>query len=540
VVTTAIRLCRADQAMLYRNLNGKYSWTAGASLVPEYERIERTVRIHPSVGTLIGRAALQAQTIQILDCWSDPLYEAKDDTRIGGIRTLLGVPLLREGQPIGVIGLARRRVEAYADKEIELVRTFADQAVIAIENTRLLTELREALEQQQAIAEVLRVINSTPGDLGPVFEALLEKALALCGAAFGVLWTYDGECLHAAALHAVSESFADFLTQAPHPVGSKNAHGRLLAGENVVHIVDFESDEAHQTGDPIRRTLVELGGGRVLLAVPLRKDGAFLGVFTIYRQEARPFSDKQIALLQNFAALAVIAIDNARLLNEILQRHAELRVTFDNMGDGVAMFDAELKLAAWNHNFQEMLDLPDEFVIGRPKLTEYFQYLAARGEYAATDLEAELRSRVDNPERELRIERTRPDGRVIEVRRTPVPGGGFVLMYSDITARKRAEQEIRAARCRRKGARRTQDRAGELDPCGKMASLGQLTAGIAHEIKNPLNFVNNFAGLSVELLDELEGGGRTCSGRAWRRRTRRNRRAGCDLERQSRQDRRAR
>jgi len=133
----------------------------------------------------------------------------------------------------------------------------------------------------------------------------------------------------------------------------------------------------------------------------------------------------------------------------------------------VAMFDAELKLAALNHNFQEMLDLPDEFVIGRPKLTEYFQYLAARGEYAATDLEAELRSRVDNPERELRIERTRPDGRVIEVRRTPVPGGGFVLMYSDITARKRAEQEIRAARCRRKGARRTQDRAGELDPCRK-------------------------------------------------------------------------
>ena len=425
------------------------------------------MRIHPSVGTLIGRAALQAQTIQILDCWSDPLYEAKDDARIGGIRTLLGVPLLREGQPIGVIGLARRRVEAYADKEIELVRTFADQAVIPIENTRLLTELREALEQQQTIAEVLRVINSTPGDLGPVFEALLEKALALCGAAFGVLWTYDGECLHAAALHGVSESFADFLTQAPHPVGSKNAHGRLLAGENVVHIVDFESDEAHQTGDPIRRALVELGGGRVLLAVPLRKDGAFLGVFTIYRQEARPFSDKQISLLQNFAAQAVIAIDNARLLNEIRQRQAELRVTFDNMGDGVAMFDAELKLAALNHNFQEMLDLPDEFVIGRPKLTEYFQYLAARGEYAATDLEAELRSRVDNPERELRIERTRPDGRVIEVRRTPVPGGGFVLMYSDITARKRAEQEIRAARCRRKGARRTQDRAGELDPCRK-------------------------------------------------------------------------
>ncbi|HME23042.1 MAG TPA: GAF domain-containing protein [Acetobacteraceae bacterium] len=502
VAATAARLCHADEAGIYLDRGGEYRWASGYSQSPEYERIEREVSIRPGTGTLVGRVAVEGRPVHVLDAWTDPLYAAKDDARVGGIHTLLGVPLLRDGSPIGVIGLGRRRIEPFTDRQIELVSTFADQAVIAIENTRLLTEQREALEQQTATAEVLQVINANPGNLAPVFDAILQKAHTLCDAALGGLFVYDGEHFRAVATLNYPADY-DGSARQPRPPSSRQRE--LLEGRRVLHVHDLRAVDIPQD-QVLAHGLVERAGVRTYLAVPLRKDGVLRGFISAHRREARSFSDKEIALLENFAAQAVIAMENARLLDEIRQRQEELRITFENMGDGVAMFDETPRLVAWNRKFQEFLDVPDEILAERRTYADYIRYLTERGEFGPeTDTAVQLHHFQERMREHYAFERTRPDGRVIEVRHNPVPDGGFVLIYTDITERKRSEVEIRAARDAAESAYRDLKAAqANLIQAEKMASLGQLTAGIAHEIKNPLNFVNNFAILSVELLGELK------------------------------------
>jgi two-component system, NtrC family, sensor kinase len=244
--------------------------------------------------------------------------------RLGGFRTHLGLPLLRQDSVIGVLLVSRSIVEPFDDKHIELLSTFAAQAVIAIENARLLNELRqrtddlsqrttdltEALEQQTATSEVLRVISSSPSDLDPVFETMLMNATRLCEAKFGILTLYEGDAgFRVVAMHNAPPALAEQWQGKPvlNP-GPQTASARVAATKEVIHISDYAEEAAYKLRDPGAVSVAELGGARTFLAVPMLKENELVGIIHIYRQEIRPFTDKQIALVQNFAAQAVIAI----------------------------------------------------------------------------------------------------------------------------------------------------------------------------------------------------------------------------------------
>ena len=247
--------------------------------------------------------------------------------------------MLKEGHPVGAIAITRTDPGLFPQRQIELLQTFADQAVIALNNVRLFDEvqarardLREALDQQIATAEVLQVINSSPGDLAPVFEAMLDKAMTLCGAAFGFLTSYDGRRFMPMAMRGVPPPLAEYFSRGMDQPGPGEAHFRILQGEDVIHNVDQKDEEAYRSGSPLRRAVVDFGGARTALVIALRKDDAVLGALTIYRKEVRPFSDKQIALMRNFAAQAVVAIENARLLSEQREALEQQKATSEVLG----------------------------------------------------------------------------------------------------------------------------------------------------------------------------------------------------------------
>jgi GAF domain-containing protein len=331
LVESAARLCNADMAAITRSEGTVYRHVASYGLTPDEQESAKRVPIELNRSTVTGRAVLERKIIHILDGKSDPDFNFAEGLKRIGFRTLLGVPLLREGQPIGVIVLMRKTVNAFSDKQIELVTTFADQAVIAIENVRLFEaeqqrtrELSESLEQQTATSEVLRVISSSPGELELVFEAMLTNATRLCEAKFGVLYLYDEGKLRVGAVHDVPLAFAEARGKEPFTPAPDTGTGKVLATKQAVQIADLAATQSYSDRNPVVVTAVEVGGVRTSLSVPMLKENALVGIISIYRKEVRPFTEKQTTLLQNFAAQAVIAIENTRLLNELRGRTQEL------------------------------------------------------------------------------------------------------------------------------------------------------------------------------------------------------------------------
>src|SRR6516165_10657498 len=317
LLKSAARLCQADHSFIFLRQGDGYRCASGSGDIPEWIEYLKQQTIRPGRGTIAARAVLERRTVHIPDVLADLEYTFLEAQRRGGYRTALGVPLLREGDPVGVIVLTRPTVRPFDANQIELVTTFAAQAVIAIENTRLLNELRQSLEQQTATADVLRVISSSPGELKPVFQAILENATRLCEANFGNLFLREGDGFRSVVIQSPPSPYVEWYER--HPFVKDVPHAtltRLAETKNIIHVSDLRLDPGYLEGVAPMVALVDGAGARTDLLVPMLNEDQLIGAIVIYRTEVRPFTDKQVELVENFAAQAVIAIENARLLNE--------------------------------------------------------------------------------------------------------------------------------------------------------------------------------------------------------------------------------
>ena len=354
ILANATRLCEANFGVLLLYEGAQFRVAAAHNPPPAFAELRRRQPEIRSSGVL-ARVAATKQLLHIADCTEDPSYKQGDDDFVAfvdlcGVRTLLDAPLLKKGELIGTIALYRQEVRLFTDQQVELVRNFAAQAVIAIENARLLNELRESLQEQTATSEVLHVISSSSGDLQPVFDAMLQNAIRICGASYGNIYRWDGQNWRLEATRNAPVAYAEFRKRS----SDKPSMGRVLATKTFVHLIDAKADAAYsERRDLTLVAAVELAGLRTLLVVPLLNGDDLVGVFSLGRQEVRAFTDKQIALVTNFAAQAVIAIENARLLSELRESLEEqtatsdvLKVISSSPGDLEPVFDAMLAKAA--------------------------------------------------------------------------------------------------------------------------------------------------------------------------------------------------
>ena len=335
LLASAKHLCGAEFGAIFLREGDGFRIVALHAASAEYTEARwHAPFIRPAADTGLGRVLETKQVVQIADVravagYVDNPVQAPV-VQLAGVRSKLSVPMLKEEELIGVIEIDRQEIRPFTDKQVELVQNFAAQAVIAIENTRLLSELRESLQQQTATADVLKVISSSPGEMKPVFEAMLTNALRICEAKFGHLLLYDGERFHAAHLHDVPAAYREYWQKhGPIRPGPNTGLGRIVRDKQMFHIPDLKAEAAYAARDSLRVVTVEQAGARSLVGVPMLKEDKLVGAIVIYRQEVRPFTERQIELLQNFAAQAVIAIENTRLLSELRESLQQQTATAD-------------------------------------------------------------------------------------------------------------------------------------------------------------------------------------------------------------------
>jgi signal transduction histidine kinase len=335
----AARICEANFSSLYLYDGDRFRVGALHNAPAAFAEFRKREPVfHPPPGTGLAQIVATKRTFQTPDMTLEKGYVDRNPivvagVELGGFRTVLTVPMLKDDNLIGCINIYRQEVRPFTDKQIELVTNFAAQAVIAIENTRLLNELRqrttdltESLEQQTATSNVLRIISSSPGELGPVFETMLKNAVRICGAKFGNLWLREGDSFYIGATHGAPPAYADYLRrERVVRADPKFGLGQVILTKQAYQVADISVEPTHKT----RIATIELAGARTLIGVPMLKDDEVIGCIVIYRQEVRPFTDKQIELVKNFAAQAVIAIENTRLLNELRQSLQQQTATAD-------------------------------------------------------------------------------------------------------------------------------------------------------------------------------------------------------------------
>ena len=508
---------------------------------------------------ITGTAILDQREIDIANAHEPPneLRAGAQNLLAGGYSAMTVLPMVRGDETIGTLNVVRRNPGPLSDKQRELLRTFANQAVIAIENTRLFNELRhrtddlsESLEQQTATSEVLKVISSSPGELKPVFDALLANAVRICDAKFGVLFLTEGDAFRYVALHGAPPAFAEARRREPVTrVKPGTTIGRVAATKKPAQTTDIRAEPAY-TSDPERIPILELAGARTILGVPMLKESQLVGAIVIYRQEVRPFTDKQTELLSNFAAQAVIAIENTRLLSELresLQQQTATadvlkvisRSTFDLQTVLDALIESATRLcgATRGHIFQFDGDYL-RFAAAYGAWPGFLKHLESHplrpgpgtiaGRAAFERRTIHSHDVLQEPGYEL-MEAVKQQGYrtvlavpmlresnlrgVITILKTNVEpftpkqielietfADQAMIAIENVRLFESVESRTRELTKSLEDLRTAQDRLVQTE---KLASLGQLTAGIAHEIKNPLNFINNFSGVSVELIDEL-------------------------------------